>query len=113
MSRNDVCISTYTEMPKPDIFNTYKGGLVNFRLTEHARERANERGTTENEIDMVLSRGQEAQLKKGRKGKEMIFNYNKDWLGKYYPQKKVKVVYVEEGVQAVVITVKVYYGEWR
>lgn len=86
---------------------------MEFRLTEHANERADERGTTEDEISIVLSGGQETQLKKGRKSKEMVFEYNKDWLGKHYFQKKVKVIYVEEEEQTVVITVKVYYGEWR
>jgi len=86
---------------------------VKFTFTEHARERANERGTAEDEISTVLSSGQEIQLKKGRKGKEMVLDYNKEWLGKHYAQKKVKVVYVEEEEQTVVITVKVYYGKWR
>lgn len=86
---------------------------MKIRLTEHARERADERGTTEDEIAMVLSGGQETPLKKGRKSKEMVFDYDKDWLGKHYPQKKVKVVYTEEDDQTVVITVKVYYGKWR
>ena len=53
------------------------------------------------------------ELKKGRKSKEMVFDYNRDWLGKHYPEKKVKVVYTEEDDQVVVITVKVYYGKWR
>lgn len=86
---------------------------MKIRLTEHAKERANERGTTEDEVSMVLSSRQEAQLKKGRKSKEMVFDYNRHWLGKHYPEKKVKVVYAEEDDQTIVITVKVYYGKWR
>ena len=86
---------------------------MKIRLTEHAKERANERRTTEGEVSMVLSSGQEAQLKKGRKSKEMVFDYNRNWLGKHYPQKKLKVVYAEEDDLMVVITIKVYYDEWR
>lgn len=67
----------------------------------------------EDEIRIVLSSNKVSILKKGRKGKELVFDYNKEWLGKYYPQKKVKVIYVDEEDQIVVITVKVYYGEWR
>lgn len=86
---------------------------MKIRLTEHAKDRANERGATEGEIRLVLSEGQATELKERRKSKEMVFDYNMDWLGKHYPQKKVKVVYTEEDDQLIVITVKVHYGEWR
>ncbi|MBM3119214.1 MAG: DUF4258 domain-containing protein [Chloroflexi bacterium] len=86
---------------------------MQIKLTEHARERADERGATEDEIRLVLTTGEETKLKKGRKSKEMIFDYNRDWLGKSYPQKKVKAVYTEEDDQVIVITVKVYFGKWR
>jgi len=33
--------------------------------------------------------------------------------GKVVSSKKVEVVFVEEGEDVVVITVKVYYGDWR
>ena len=84
-----------------------------FRLTEHAKERAVERGTTQEEIQKVLTKGKEIKVKEGRRGKEMVFKYNKDWLGKPYPQKKVKVIYIEEDNENIVITVKVHYGKWR
>lgn len=85
---------------------------MRIKLTEHARERAKERGTTGEEIGLVLSSDREVQLKRSRKSKELVFEYNKDWLGKHYPQKKVKVLYIEEDDQTVVITVKVFYGRW-
>ncbi len=43
----------------------------------------------------------------------MIFEYSKEWLGKIYPQKKVKVIFIEEDNEIIVITVKVLYGQWR
>ena len=86
---------------------------MRIRLVEHAKERANERGASADEISMVLLKGHEIEVKKGRRGKELIFDYNREWLGKHYSQKKVKVVYVEESDEMVVITVKVYYGIWR
>jgi len=61
---------------------------------------------------LVLLSGKEIQLRKRRKGKELVLEYNRDWLGKHYPQKKVKVVYTEENDETIVITVKVYYGRW-
>ena len=81
---------------------------MKFKLIDHAKERAIERGTTEDEIQMVFSGGNKVQAKKGRKGKEMVFEYGREWLGKTYPQKKVRVIYVEENGEIIVITVKVY-----
>jgi hypothetical protein len=49
----------------------------------------------------------------GRKAKEMVFDYDKTWLGKRYAQKKVKVVFAEGFDRIVVIAVYVFYGTWR
>jgi hypothetical protein len=81
-------------------------------LTDHAIEKTVQRGTTEDEVIYAILEGVDIPAKKGRKAKEMVFNYNKEWLGKFYPQKKVLAIYVEEYGEIVVITVKVYYGEW-
>jgi hypothetical protein len=81
-------------------------------IVEHARERAHERGASEQEIRQTLKAGDEIKAKKGRKAKEKVFVYNKKWLGKEYPQKKVQVIYIEENEGLVVITVKAFYGEW-
>ncbi len=86
---------------------------MEIKIVEHARERATERGTTSEEIIKVLKEGNDFIAKKGRKGKEMIFEYGKEWLGKIYPQKKVKVIFIEEDNEIIVITVKVSYGKWR
>jgi len=50
---------------------------MKFRLIEHAKERASERGATEDEIHTVLSTGSEVQVRRGRKGKEMVFEYGR------------------------------------
>jgi hypothetical protein len=83
------------------------------RFVEHAKERITERGTSEEEVNTVLFSGTDIPAKKGRKARENIFRYGEEWLGKIYQQKKVVVVYVEEGEEIVVITVKVLYGQWR
>ena len=85
---------------------------MEIRLTEHAIGMAIERGTIEDEVAYVIFEGKEIPAKKGRKAKEMVFNYNKEWLGKFYTQKKVVAIYVEEYGEIIVITLKVYYGEW-
>lgn len=72
-----------------------------------------QRGTTEEEVERVLIEGVEVEAKIGRRSKELVFDYNKEWLGNFYSQKKVKVIFVEEEGNIVVITVKVYYGKWR
>jgi Txe/YoeB family toxin of Txe-Axe toxin-antitoxin module len=86
---------------------------VRIILIEHAKERAKERGASADEIHTVLLNGKEIGAKKGRKGKELVFDYNGKWLGKLYSQKKVRVIYVKENDEVMVITVKVYYGMWR
>jgi hypothetical protein len=85
---------------------------MEIKLTLHAMEKAIERGATENEIVYVILEGADIPAKKGRKAKEMVFSYNKEWYGKFYHQKKVEVIYVEENEEIIVITLKVCYGEW-
>ena len=43
--------------------------------------------------------------------KELVFGHQKLWADRYYDQKKVKVVYMEEE-EIVVVTVLAYYGRW-
>jgi len=66
-------------------------------LTEHAKKRAKERGATIEEIEEVLMSSKEIEtMSHNRKIKEKIFEFNNKWLGTYYPQKKVRVIYTEE-----------------
>ena len=86
---------------------------MRIKLIEHAKERAKQRGAINEEVKAVVLNGRQIKAKRGRKAKEMIFEYEKEWLRKTYPQKKVQVIYVEEENQIIVITVKVFYGKWR
>lgn len=86
---------------------------MNLKLIDHARERAIQRGTTEEEIVKVITDGKEVQAKQDRKAKEKVFTYGKEWLGEYYPHKKVVAIYKEENGDIIVITVKVFYGKWE
>jgi len=85
---------------------------MNIIIIEHARRRMTKRGTSEEEIKTALEKGQEVEAKKGRKAKEKVFPFNKSRRGTFYPEKKVKVIFVEEERKIVVITVYVCYGEW-
>ncbi|MCL4477646.1 MAG: DUF4258 domain-containing protein [Deltaproteobacteria bacterium] len=86
---------------------------MNIKFTKHAKERAIQRGATKQEIENVLLAGIESLAKGNKKSKDMVFEYNREWLGKIYPQKKIKVIYVKERNDIIIITVKVFYGEWR
>jgi hypothetical protein len=79
----------------------------------HAQQRIRQRGTTLEEVEEVLTKGTEESGKRGRKCKAMVFPFASVWQGKYYPQKKVRVIYVEEGADLIVVTVYVYYGRWE
>ena len=72
-----------------------------------------ERGATEEEIMAVLSKGMAFTATAGRKAREMVFPFNALWQGKFYPQKKLRVIYIEQGDDLIVITVYTYFGKWE
>lgn len=72
-----------------------------------------ERGVTEEEVIEVIRSGEVGEADVGRVSAEAAFDFSGDWQGTYYAQKKVQVIYVEEGEQIVVITVYGFYGSWE
>jgi hypothetical protein len=85
---------------------------MKIRIDPHALVRMPLRGVSAEEVAEVLHRGQEAPARGQRHAKEMVFTHEKMWVGRYYPQKKVKVVYMIAGDEIVVVTVLAYYGLW-
>jgi hypothetical protein len=83
---------------------------MKIQIEDHAIERASERGVNENEIFSTLKTGIELPAKNNRLFKEKVFIYEKEWNGKYFKEKKVKVIYVVEAETIVVITVVVKFG---
>jgi radical SAM superfamily enzyme YgiQ (UPF0313 family) len=81
-------------------------------IIDHARRRMPERGVSEDEVREVLARGRPAEARGGRQAVELVFPYNSFWQGRFYEQKKVKIIYVEEGADQIVIIVYAYYGGW-
>ena len=73
-------------------------------IIDHARRRMPERGVSEDDIKKVLARGRPTEARGGRQALELVISYNSYWQGRFYEQKKVKIVYVEEGADRVVIT---------
>jgi len=86
--------------------------MPNIKIITHAKLRARERGASEDEIGSTINTGIDVVVSRGRKAKEKVFEYNNEWLGKEYAQKKIQAIFVEEYGAIVVITVKVFYGNW-
>ncbi len=82
-------------------------------IDPHTLERAEERGTNENEIEDVINTGFTIPTKYGRTGKAKVYEFKKERHGKYYEQKRVEVIYTFEGDMIVTVTVYVFYGIWE
>jgi len=82
-------------------------------IDAHTLERAEERGTSEEEIREVIETGTSVIAKHGRLAKAKVYEFNRQRLGKHYEQKRVEVIYALEGGRAVTVTVYVFYGKWN
>lgn len=87
--------------------------MVEIQIDPHTLERAEERGANEVEIKEVIETGADIPAKHGRKGKSRVFEFNSTWSGRYYQQKRVDVIFVEEDSQITTVTVYVFYGKWE
>jgi len=85
---------------------------MDIRIEPHTVERANERGTSKEEIIETIRNGFSIDAKYGRKGKGLIKDYNETRNGKQYEQKKIEVYYMEENNTIITITVYVFYGKF-
>jgi hypothetical protein len=83
------------------------------QIEPHTLERAEERGTNIEEIKVVLEFGTEIPACGNRKAKAKVFSFKRERLGKYYEEKRVEVIYVEDGDLIITVTVYVFYGEWK
>ena len=86
---------------------------MKIQIDSHTLERAEERGTSEEEIKDVIETGFAIPGKYGRNGKAKIFEFGQNRHGKYYEQKRVEVMYVIEDNTTITVTVYVFYGEWE
>jgi ribosomal protein S8E len=85
---------------------------VNILLEQHSLARARERGANKNEILDVIKTGRATSAKYGKMAKYKIYEFNKNWLGKHYDQKMVKVFYTLKKNTIITVTVYVFYGNW-
>ena len=74
------------------------------RLHPHARERMQERGTAEEEIQATVAQGEQFSAKFGRTGFRRNFQFDQEWRGRHYRTKQVEAYAVQEGADWLVIT---------
>lgn len=86
---------------------------MEIQIDPHTLERAEERGTNEEEIKDVINSGFPIPAKPGRLGKAKVYDFKQQRLGKYYEQKRVEVIYSFVGETIVTVTVYVFYGKWE
>ncbi len=86
---------------------------MRIQIDPHTLERAEERGTDEQEIIDVILHGFPIPARAGRKGKAKIYDFNRERHSRFYSQKRVEVIYVTEADRIVTVTVYVFYGKWE
>jgi len=86
---------------------------MDIQIDPHTLERAEQRGASEAEIREVIETGFTVPAKYSRLGKAKIYEFNQEWRGQCYPQKRVEVFYTIEGGSLVTVTVYVFYGQWE
>ncbi len=86
---------------------------MDIQIDPHTLERAEERGTNEEEIKDVINTGFSVQGKYGRMGKAKIYDFKQKRHNKYYEQKRVVVFYAIEEDVIITVTVYVFYGKWE
>jgi uncharacterized protein DUF4258 len=79
------------------------------RLHPHARERMQERGATEEEIQATVAQGEQFPARFGRTGFRRNFQFDQEWRGRHYRTKQVEVYAVQQGADWLVITVITRY----
>jgi hypothetical protein len=65
---------------------------VAVRYTDHVLSRLGKRGTSEAEIEDVLSSGSPGAARPGYRGVSKVFEFNAVWGDRFYREKKVRVI---------------------
>ena len=86
---------------------------MEIQIDPHTLERAEERGTNEDEIKDVVNTGSPIPARYGRMGKTKVYDFKRKRHGKYYEQKRVEVIYTIEKEIMITVTVYVFYGKWE
>ncbi|KRT66419.1 MAG: hypothetical protein XU11_C0009G0065 [Candidatus Dadabacteria bacterium CSP1-2] len=86
---------------------------MEIQIDPHTLERAEERGTNEEEIKDVIKTGFAIPGRYGRMGRAKVYDFNRKRHGKFYEQKRVEVFYTIESSVIITVTVYVFYGKWE
>lgn len=86
---------------------------MKIQIDPHTLQRATERGATLADIEDVINTGFVIPGRGGREGKAKVYDFKQERLGKYYEQKRIEVIYVEENDIIVTVTVYVFFGKWE
>jgi len=81
--------------------------------SNHSVTRLGPRGATQREVEEVLAKGLPEPARTGRHAKALVYPFGRHFGRRTHEQRKVKVIYAEEGADMRVITVYVYYGSWQ
>lgn len=79
------------------------------RFHPHAHERMQERGSTEEEVNVTIQSGESFPAKFGRTGFRRNFSFFSEWRGKFYNTKQVEAYAIKEQNDWFVITVITKY----
>lgn len=79
------------------------------RFHPHARERLEERGATDDEVEAMVEQGERFPAKFGRTGFRRNFPFDDEWRGRHYKTKQIEVYAVWEDAGWLVITVITRY----
>ena len=86
---------------------------MEIRIDPHSLERAEERGTNEEEIKEVINSGISIPARYGRAGRAKSYEFKQERHERYYEQKRVEVFYAVERDAIVTVTAYVFYGKWE
>jgi hypothetical protein len=86
---------------------------MEIHIDPHTLERAEERGTNEDEIRDVLNTGFPIPGKYGCIGKAKVYGFKQRRNDSRYDQKRVEVIYTIERDIIVTVIVYVFYGRWE
>ncbi len=81
------------------------------RLSAHARERATQRGTTQDGIVAAIRDEPWKPTGPGRFEATKVLPYHAEWNGRYYAAKRVRPIFAEAQDSIVVVTVYTYYTD--
>ena len=86
---------------------------MDIRIATHTLIRAAERGASQEEIERAISEGTRQPAKGDRQSSSLIIDFDSFRNGKYYKEKKIEVIFVQEGESIITITVYVFYGKFN